>query len=220
MRIVFISDTHNLHHGLSVPEGDMVIHSGDFMNSGRHEHELSSFIDFYSSFPHKHKLVVPGNHDFWAEKYPEDTKRRFKEKDITFLIHQSVIIEGLKFYGDPYQPWFYDWAFNLKRGEELRKNWEKVPDDTDILITHSPPYGHLDRVILGNTSVGCEELKKRIDVVKPIISCFGHIHEAYGKEKTKNTLFINSSVCDHRYNVINPPIVVDIDGEKNVRIVQ
>jgi Icc-related predicted phosphoesterase len=222
MRLIFISDTHTLHLGYTIPEGDVLIHSGDFMNSGRYESELKSFIDFYSKFPHKHKIVIPGNHDFWAERYPEDVKQKFKEKNIHFLIQRSVVIEGIKFYGDPYQPWFYDWAFNLQRGKQLEENWKKIPEDTDVLITHTPPRGILDKVKGKDGHVGCDDLLNRINELNIKINAFGHIHEAHGTEEKNGVLFVNSSICDERYNPVNKPIVVDIEnkkGVKNVRLV-
>jgi len=91
-----------------------------------------------------------------------------------------VIIEGVKFYGSPWQPRFFDWAFNLDRGEEIKKKWDLIPMDTDVLITHGPPYGILDLTHEGE-KVGCEELMKAVLRVQPKIHIFGHIHEAYGE---------------------------------------
>jgi Icc-related predicted phosphoesterase len=221
MRLVFISDTHTLHYGYDIPDGDVLVHSGDFMNTGKYEDEFISFLNFYSGFSYKHKIVIPGNHDFWAEKYPEDVEKKFKEFDIDFLIQKTVTVDDIKFYGDPYQPWFYDWAFNLPRGKILEENWKKIPDDTDVLITHTPPRGILDRVKNGG-SVGCSDLMNRIDKLNIKINAFGHIHEAYGTHEENGVLYVNASICDERYRPINKPIVVDIEkenGVKNVRLV-
>jgi len=91
----------------------------------------------------------------------------------------TVEIEGVRFWGSPWQPWFFDWAFNLERGEEIRAKWELIPDDTEVLITHGPPQGHGDMTSRGE-GAGCADLLARIRQVKPRYHLFGHIHEGYG----------------------------------------
>jgi Icc-related predicted phosphoesterase len=142
------------------------------------------------------------------------------QSDVTYLEDSFITIESpefsrpIKFYGSPWQPWFYDWAFNLPRmGEELQKKWSLIPDDTDVLITHGPPNGYGDLVNnfrQPNTNVGCECLMSRIGEIKPLVSVFGHIHEGYGSEYGDKTLFVNASTCTSGYKPINKPIVVDL----------
>lgn len=222
MRLVFISDTHTLHGGIEIPDGDILIHSGDFMNTGIRESEFYSFLHYYSSFKHKYKIVVPGNHDFYAERHPTLVENEFKNAGIKFLIQKSVTIKKIKFYGCPYQPWFHAWAFNLPRGKALEENWKKIPKNTDVLITHSPPRGILDKVKGSDGHVGCDDLLNRIKQLNIKINAFGHIHEAYGTHEENGVLFINASICTEKYSPVNKPIVVEIEnknGEKNVRLV-
>jgi Icc-related predicted phosphoesterase len=115
-----------------------------------------------------------------------------------YLQDQSVIIEGLKFYGSPWQPTFHNWAFNKDRGEKIKTEWDKIPSDTDVLITHGPPFGILDKTV-DNEKVGCEELLLAVNRIKPKIHIFGHIHENYGEIKLNGTHFINPSSCDYNY---------------------
>jgi Icc-related predicted phosphoesterase len=111
--------------------------------------------------------------------------------------------------GSPWQPWFLDWAFNLPRGPELAAIWKKIPDDTDVLITHTPPYGILDRLISGKHAE-CADLVHALARVKPKVHVFGHIHEAYGRVEQDGTIYVNASVRNFRYQLVNPPIVVDL----------
>ena len=135
-------------------------------------------------------------------------------------IESSEFSRPIKIHGSPWQPNFYDWAFNLPRlGDEIKSKWDMIPDDTDILITHGPPQEIRDFVSnwrQGDMNVGCELLRYRIDQIKPLLHVFGHIHGAYGGALINETLFINASTCTERYEPSNKPIVVDlieIDGK-------
>jgi hypothetical protein len=123
--------------------------------------------------------------------------------------------QQLVIYGTPWQPEFFNWAFNLPRGEKLKEKWDMIPVDTDILITHGPPFGKLDYVRYGNENVGCEELMKRVEEIKPKIHVFGHIHEGYGYVFDGNTHYINASVLNDRYEYRNKPVNVIWDTETN-----
>jgi len=213
MRLVFLSDTHgaNLHH--PVPDGDVLIHCGDFSKLGK-EKELLEFSEWFFSYPHKHKIFIAGNHDLMFEKDPG--KARSLVGAGIYLLDQEVIIDGFKIYGSPWTPEFYSWAFMRKRGCELKFFWDKIPKDTDILLTHGPAMGILDYVPKSGMYVGCEELKQRLAVVRPSIHAFGHIHESYGTQilnwnDVEETLAINASICDLTLHGVNVPFVVDID---------
>ena len=104
---------------------------------------------------------------------------------------------------------FYDWAFNLPRGKALAKVWAKIPDDTDVLITHGPPYGILDKTERGE-HCGCQDLLERIKVIQLKLHIFGHIHEGYGMFQDESTTFVNGSVCDADYNPRNAAQVYEI----------
>ena len=208
MRIVVVSDTHNMHDRIDIPDGDVLVHGGDCLGQGTLE-ELDALDRFLGKLPHPHKILIAGNHDWCFERDAEAARRLVR--NVIYLEDDGVELDGTKFYGSPWQPWFFDWAFNLERGEPLRKVWAKIPEDTDVLITHGPPYGVLDRTLRGEL-VGCEELMKRVDVVKPKLHFFGHIHEGYGQEQRGDTLFVNASTCNIRYEPVNAPVVLTLEN--------
>ena len=208
MRLVFLSDTHALHEGLEVPAGDVLVHSGDLTKRGDLE-DVESFDAFLATLPHKHKIVSAGNHDFCFEDHRAE-KARAALRHGTYLQDTGVEVGGLYFWGSPWQPWFFDWAFNLRRGAEIRARWDLIPKHTDILITHGPPLGHGDRVASNGDAVGCADLLDRIREIKPRVHCFGHIHEAYGQTHEDGTTFINASTCNLGYRPVNPPVVLDL----------
>lgn len=206
LRIVCLSDTHGLHAQIQVPDGDILVHAGDLTKRGGLG-ELQEAADWLRSLPHSHKVVIAGNHDFCLEQQPE--KARELLHGLTYLEDESCHCAGLKIYGSPWQPWFHDWAFNLRRGEPLRKVWAQIPEDADIVITHGPPQGILDRCFDGR-EVGCQDLFERLEVVRPRLHVFGHIHEAYGQVQVGETLYVNASSCTLQYRAVQTPIVVDL----------
>lgn len=203
--IVLISDTHGSHDRVDVPEGDILIHAGDFSAEGELE-TVDSFNEWLGSLPHDHKIFIPGNHDFCfeAERHQEESIQRLSAA--TVLIDESVTIEGVKIWGSPWQPEFFDWAFNLPRGEALRTKWDQIPEDVDVLVTHGPPYGFGDFVRQNGIRVGCQELLKAVKRTKPKLHVYGHIHEGYGTYHQNGTTFVNASICDARYEPSNKPI--------------
>ncbi|MBK04634.1 MAG: metallophosphoesterase [Deltaproteobacteria bacterium] len=212
MRIVAISDTHTKHNQFDIPDGDVLIHAGDFTSRGKQK-EIRRFNNFLGTLPHKHKVVIAGNHDFALENEPELAEPMLT--NCTYLRDSSIVIEGVKIYGSPWQPEFFNWAFNLPRGEPLKEKWEQIPDDTDILITHGPPYGILDKTARGE-HVGCEELIKIVLKKKPAYHIFGHIHEAAGEIKQDGIHFINASLLNLQYKPAFAPTVFDIQTQTEV----
>lgn len=206
MRIVMISDTHGHHQQMEVPYGDVLLHAGDVTSRGKVA-ELPSINAWFAQLPHRHKLLVPGNHDFCFEQQPERVREIMSA--VNLLIDQSAEIDGLRFYGSPYQPKFHNMAFNLPRGEPLAAKWALIPTDTDVLITHTPPYGILDRTLL-RWQVGCRELRAVVDHIRPKLHLFGHIHEAYGSTEQNDTHFVNASICTFRMWPINRPFYIDL----------
>lgn len=208
MKIVCISDTHNLHSKCKeIPTGDILIHAGDLTRKGDLE-DVRSFNAWLKDLPHKHKLIIAGNHDFCFERTPKEARSLITNG--IYLEDEEIIIDGLKFYGSPWQPWFFNWAFNLRRGAPLKEKWEQIPDDTDILITHGPPHGILDKVMMGD-KVGCEELLIRLGSLEKLkLHVFGHIHEACGIHEYQGIKMVNASTCTLSYKPTNEPIVVEL----------
>ncbi|MFN8395634.1 MAG: metallophosphoesterase [Bacteroidia bacterium] len=129
--------------------------------------------------------------------------------NVIYLNDSGVEIEGVKIWGSPIQPWFFDWAFNRQRGADIAKHWALIPEDTDILVTHGPPYGILDRTDDGKL-VGCEELIKVVERIRPKIHVFGHIHEAHGSLIKDGTHYVNASILNLRYMRVWDATVVEI----------
>lgn len=209
MRIVCISDTHNRHakHPIIVPDGDVLIHAGDATMQGTLP-EIKFFSDWLRALPHKHKIFVAGNHD-WG--FQMDRKRSLSALPygVHYLEDSGCEIDGVTFWGSPWQPWFASWAFNLPRGDALRKHWDLIPNGVDVLITHSPPLGVMDYVDRGE-NVGCEDMLAAVEAVRPRLHVFGHIHACYGTLERDGTKFINAALCDEQYEPTNKAIVVDI----------
>ncbi len=214
MKIVCLSDTHNCNAQIDVPDGDILIHAGDATIRGTPA-EVEDFLRWFSALPHEHKIFVAGNHDRLYETDNQFARRLTADFKIEYLQDSFIEIENLKIYGSPWQPRFYDWAFNLNRGAELAEKWKMIPDDTDILITHGPPNGILDEVPrkywVENT--GCEELRKKVEELSKKnlkLHIFGHIHCGYGQTEKFGVKFINASNCDESYEPTQPPIIVNM----------
>jgi len=214
MKIVCLSDTHNCNEQIEVPDGDILIHSGDATIRGTID-EITAFNEWFANLPHKIKIFVAGNHD-WLFETNNSYARKMLDDSIIYLQDSSTEIEGLKIYGSPWQPRFFDWAFNLNRGAEMAEKWKLIPNDIDILITHGPPNGILDEVprkyFVENT--GCEELRKKVEEISAFgklkLHVFGHIHCGYGVREEFGIKFVNASTCDESYNPTQPPIVVEL----------
>ena len=216
LRLICISDTHCQLDKIKIPNGDILIHSGDFTYNGSLQ-EVSKELTLFGKFPHKYKICCAGNHDWLFEFHPNIAKQICTDNNIIYLENESVTVEGLKFYGNSHQKWFFDWAFNLpKDGSKTKEEWNKIPDDTNILILHGPAFGVVDKLVSGHP-VGCPVLLERIKQLKELIlfQC-GHIHSAYGVSIINNALCINASICTEQYKPINEPLVFDLDTETKI----
>lgn len=223
-RIVALSDTHNRHSKITVPDGDILIHAGDATIGGNGS-EIERFLKWFGKQEHQHKIFVAGNHDRLFEDDPVMARKLCAKNQIIYLEDSGCEIYGLKFYGSPVQPWFMDWAFNRARSESeashrniklIKPHWDKIPRDTDILITHSPAYEMLDMVEANvgcpfDRHFGCEDLADAIKRIKPKVHIFGHIHAGYGQDHINGTSSYNVSVCDEMYLPTNPITVIDYD---------
>ena len=216
LKVTLISDTHTKHNQIinDLPGGDILIHAGDFMNSGYNPMEAMMFFKWFDEINnYDTKIFIAGNHDRWMQNEPEEVKGILTGyKTIEYLQDEEMGIQygdnpEVKIYGSPWQPEFFNWAFNLPRnGEEMFEKWNAIPENTDILITHGPAFGYLD-IPGGQTTlrVGCEMLRERVDKIKPKIQVSGHIHGSYGHYFNGHTHFFNASVLNEQYMYMNLP---------------
>lgn len=219
-KIWFISDTHNQHQWLQVPEDvDAVIHCGDESTQRKskwNEPEARAFFQWYAGLPIETKIYVPGNHSTSVEHgiippehYPE----------IKFLIHEAWQWNGLQLFGSPYTPWFFAWAYNVAR-PDLDALWSEIPADIDILITHGPPKGIMDVTRDYRTQqpihVGSLSLTKQVTQrIRPKFHAFGHLHDEdginnYGQLSRDGTLFINCACCYLSGELVHHGLVVEV----------
>ena len=210
MKIVCISDTHCQISKVTLPAGDVLVHSGDLTYRGSTKEVAKELYDLKQKANNfKNIIMIAGNHDRLAETDPTMMRTLCGDNGITYLFDSSVEIDGKVFFGSPFQPEFCNWAFNVPRGPELAAIWKKIPDKVDVLLTHGPPAGILDLCPDGSR-VGCEDLYKRVIEVKPELHVFGHIHHSYGMQLFNGTIFVNASICTEQYRPTNKPVVVEL----------
>lgn len=226
LSIALFSDTHNKHKQITLPNCDIAIFSGDSTSMG-HKDELDSFLKWYDrQVQCTVRIMIAGNHDrCFDPKYEEHTHSSIwlkamlaEHPNIIYLENSSVEVMGLRIWGSPYTPNFNPtrWAFNKGRGDELREVWKNIPLDTDIIVTHGPAAYILDYVEQDKAYTGDEDLRFRIDEIKPKIHTFGHIHLESGKiehkvEDYRDTIHVNASVLSNAYNVIAQPVVIKLE---------
>ena len=201
--ILHLSDTHGQHKNLkSLPEADVIVHSGDFTFAGSEE-EAYDFMNWFCNLPYKHKIFIAGNHDMcmYGADHIDGLSR-----NVHYLYNNSVVIDGIKFYGIPM---FMEDCMD----GNLDVFINNIPDDTDVLITHMPPKGTCD---LANYRKGPEHrgnatLAELLKKLHPTCHLFGHEHDAYGKTIKENVIYSNACVVDSRYNLINNPTIININ---------
>ena len=208
MKFVAISDTHCRHRNLRLPKGDVLLHAGDISYKGD-RWEIKDFLDWFGQLSFPHKIFIAGNHDFFFEQEKEDIIKSWLPHGVHYLKDEGVIVHGIKVWGSPYTPWFYQWAFNKRRGEPLAAHWEKIPVDTDILLTHGPVYGVLD-ILINERHAGDRDLLKKVLTIKPKVHVCGHIHESYGVMKRHGIKFINACVLNESYELVHKPVVFEL----------
>lgn len=204
MRIIALSDTHNEHESIKLPDGDILIYCGDATAKGT-EPEIKSFCKWFSSQKFMHKIFIPGNHDFMFETNKYKALSYFY--NVTYLDEDDVTLYGYKIYGSPITPKHGHSAFTRMRGEQMRMYWRYIPDNTDILITHAPPYGILDKSIKG-TLCGCEHLYHKVKSIKPKYHLFGHIHNGHGHVFDGDTHFYNVAYLNSHSKKVT---IIDVD---------
>lgn len=213
MILTCVSDTHWYPLGVEIPDGDVLIHAGDLTLKGS-EMQLIEAGAWLRSLPHKHKLVVPGNHELLLERNQGWGSHLLGdgEDGIQVLIDKEVTIDGVKFFGSPWSSEFGDWAFGARPGGHSWAVYGRIPVGTDVLISHGPPKGIRD-FVAGRYSpgyLGNPELLKRVMEVKPKVHVFGHIHGGYGQEEHEGIKFVNAAICDELYDHVNLPQVIEI----------
>jgi predicted phosphohydrolase len=204
VRIVAVADTHLFHGAFTVPDGDVFVHAGDLCRGGKLD-ELLVAADWIAELPHRHKVIVAGNHDWAFVREPAAARAMFKGAH--YLEDAELTIDGVRFYGSPWQPAFYDWAFNLPRGPALAAVWAKIPRGIDVLVTHGPPDGIGDRTT-ATRRAGCADLRARVAEVRPRLHLFGHIHQDGGVWRDGATTFANVTTWDGT----RAPTVIDLDA--------
>jgi Icc-related predicted phosphoesterase len=205
VRIVAVADTHTFQDDLrAIPDGDLFLHAGDLCRSGRLD-ELRTSAAWLRSLPHQHKIVVAGNHDWCFVREP-GAALEVLGQGIVYLQDSEVTIDGVRFWGSPWQPAFNNWAFNLPRGTALAGKWALIPQDIHVLVTHGPPFG------IGDWSgdpvrQGCQELHAAVRRVRPLLHVFGHIHQDCGFWQQDGVRFANVTTWECERG----PTVIDVD---------
>ncbi len=168
-------------------------------------YSLRDFNDWLGGLPHKHKILIPGNHDagFIYPAYQELIT------NAVLLINDGIEVGGLKIWGSPITP--NDWgAFGAATAEERARAFSRIPDDTDVLITHGPPMGILDQDLKSSVPTGCRQLLAAVRRVRPRYHVFGHFHQGYGRFSCCGTEFINAALAGPSYTLTKRPVVIDI----------
>lgn len=219
IRVVALSDLHGtLPPSSKFPKCDLVLIAGDICGSSVCLDQSiwlhKEFKPWLENLPCDQVIGIAGNHDFIWEKSPHLVPKL----PWTYLQDSGCEYKGWKIYGTPWQPRFYDWAFNMDE-PDLEKRWALIPDDTDILITHGPPQGYGDEVLrmFGNErqpNVGSPSLTQRIKAVRPRLSVFGHIHPGFGVFDCNGSVLANVSILDDNYSWIHQPTEFLIEPTK------
>jgi Icc-related predicted phosphoesterase len=196
MKILHLSDTHSKHHLLKyLPKADIIVHSGDVSEDGT-ESDVLDFLNWFCDLDYKHKFFVAGNHDFCLDgEHIEGLPENFH-----YLCNSGVEIMEIQFWGVPY------FLSNELTGDTAQL-MAKIPDKTDILITHRPPYGILD--FEEGNNFGCIDLLQAVSKIRPKYHLFGHVHTGYGIEKAQYTTFVNSSLV-RKNKIVNKPFLLEI----------
>ncbi len=195
MKILHLSDTHGCHHRLrDLPDADVVVHSGDFTMGGSQQEALD-FLNWFCDLPHRHKIFICGNHDDCLYGANIDGL----DDNVHYLCNSGVEIDGIKFYG---VPMFMGDCITDRQS----RNYARIPDDTDVLITHCPPYGILD--FDDNINYGDKELLERVSAISPRLHLFGHIHAQHGRRKIGPTTFSNAAIMSDSYDFLQTPEII------------
>ena len=202
MVLVLFGDTHELHREVEVPTGDILICVGDFTMFSKNLLAIEDFNEWLGELPHRHKIVVPGNHEFFLESNPE---RRSLLDNAIVLIDESIEIEGLNIYGSPMTP-LLGTAFGKSSAKDRERNWSKIPNDTHVLLTHGPPFGILDVSSDQAERMGDPELRNRVRELPSLrLHAFGHVHGAFGTIEQGGVIFANVALMGNLGDLVKAP---------------
>ncbi len=199
---MFISDTHGQHDALLLPRGDMIVHAGDVTKGGT-AGEVRDFLQWFSHLNYKHKIFIAGAHDHLFEEDP-GMVRRMMPSNVVYLEESGVEIGGLKIWGSPYNPHRSGNAFTRMK-EEINGHWNKIPEDSNMVIMHTPAYGVLDENANGEHE-GSKELLRRLVRVEPTYFVCGHRHGERSYEYHYGIHFINASLANTENEIIHKPV--------------
>ena len=207
MKLTIVSDTHGEQDKIGRLSGDVLIHCGDMFNMFNQTHEDFDRMDeWFGEQDFDLVLCIGGNHDFELQKRSGYVDNPFS--NATYLEGKSYEFGGINFFGAPWVPDLYDQAFFTK-DNKLSDKWADIPDNVDVLITHTPPAGILD-VSSKGLVLGCRHLLEAIERTKPTVHCFGHVHASSGVHKDGATTFINAALVNSKYELSHPPYEIEL----------
>jgi len=213
LTIAVISDTHGKHRDITIPSAEVLVHCGDTVGRNSRE-EVVDFLQWFESQPHPVKLYGAGNHDGLYQKFPKEAREFVTQyaPSVRYLEEESIQVGGLDWFFSPYTPTFFDWYFMADRGSAIQAKWDKIPKDTQVLVTHGPPHGILDHVMDARAHQGCRNLADTIKTL-PMLKAhfFGHLHLDGGKQEVHDGVtYVNAAIMDERYYPVNPPQVAQL----------
>jgi predicted phosphodiesterase len=212
---------------LQMPPGDVLLHCGDFCRDGGSLEQIQKFNEFLQMQPYAVKIVISGNHDFCFDPDSLEELKAYYElsRDYSaidprsalsaayYLEDEGMAVAGYNFWGSPWVPQYSASAFSIpESSRRLIDKRSMIPTETDVLMTHGPPYGILDYTLKG-ANAGCRVLREHLARVRPLVHCFGHIHERYGSRRTNDTLYINAASIAPNYRRVKEPMVFDLPAK-------
>ncbi|CAD8141568.1 unnamed protein product [Paramecium pentaurelia] len=224
LKFVCLSDTHTKHPNI-LEKGDVLIHCGDFTNGGDYRDVkcFNQWLDKQTGF--KYKIIIAGNHDLcfdplrFPQHYQDQKAQRqmnYLKNNFIYLENSEVDIEGYKIWGSPHSLEYWNGSFQITP-YQAKNIWDRINDNTDIVLTHGPPFGHGDMAQSEvNRNVGDEYLFQRIKQIKPKYHIFGHIHEGYGQSQEDGITFINCAYLKKNYSVGNKPITFTLPKKEQI----
>lgn len=214
-QITCLSDSHTQHDKIALVPGRVLIHAGDFSSRGREE-ECILFLKWFEAQPFEHRIFTVGNHEVGVETNHArflELVRQYAPTSV-YLNDSGITIDGVSYWGSPFSPKFgWGWAFNADRGADIKRHWDMIPKNTNVLITHSPAYEILDEVMDSRKNQGCRDLADTIKTLLDLkLHVFGHLHLCGGQRETRNgVVFANAAIVDEDYCLTRKPLIIEIE---------